>query len=92
MTEIPLKSRKTISHPSISFTSGVNYVIRKMAGMAKPATEIKVFDGKIHLYTFAMGLFKREDAFALNEEFEREHQGVKSNVSAKDIYSQLQLR
>ena len=63
-----------------------------MAGMAKPATEIKVFDGKIHLYTFAMGLFKREDAFALNEEFEREHQGVKSNVSGKDIYSQLQLR
>ena len=55
-------------------------MIRKMAGMAKPASEIRVFDGKIHIYTLAMGLFKSEDAFALNVEFEREHQGLKQKV------------
>ena len=55
-------------------------MIRKMAGMARPSSEIRVFDGKVHIYTLAMGLFKNEDAFGLNEEFEREHQGLKQKV------------
>ena len=57
-------------------------MIRKMAGMAKPSSEIRVFDGKIHIYTLAMGLFKSEDAFSLNQEFDREHQGLKQKVSS----------
>ena len=64
----------------MDFFSGVNFLIRKMAGMARPVSEIKVIGDQIHITTNA-GFTTNEDVYKLNEECDREHQGMKQKVS-----------
>ena len=51
-----------------------------MAAMAKPASEIKVVGDQIQI-TMNAGFTSHTDVYKLNEECDREHQGVKQKVS-----------
>ena len=62
-----------------SSTSGVNFLVRKMAAMAKPASEIKVVGDQIQI-TMNAGFTSHTDVYNLNEECDREHQGAKQKV------------
>lgn len=60
---------------------GVNFFVRKMASMARPASEVKV-DLEAQTITVAMnaGFMVKQDTYKLGEEFESDHQGSKSKA------------
>lgn len=64
------------------FLLGVNFLVRKMASMAKPTSDIKVdLDDQTITVTMNAGFMVKQDSYRLGEEFESDHQGSKSKVS-----------
>ncbi|XP_078335918.1 sodium/calcium exchanger regulatory protein 1-like [Crassostrea virginica] len=56
---------------------GVNFFVRKMAGMASPVSEISVKEGdKVHI-SMVTSFMTQEDCFSLGEEFEKDMRGNK---------------
>nr|XP_022342243.1 fatty acid-binding protein 9-like [Crassostrea virginica] len=56
---------------------GVNFFVRKMAGMASPVSEISVKEGdKVHI-TLVTSFMTQEDCFSLGEEFDKDMRGNK---------------
>nr|XP_011426735.2 sodium/calcium exchanger regulatory protein 1 [Crassostrea gigas] len=56
---------------------GVNFFVRKMAGMASPVSEISVKeDDKVHI-SMVTSFMTQEDCFKLGEEFEKDMRGNK---------------
>lgn len=58
---------------------GVNFIIRKMASMARPVSDITV-DGETITITMNAGFMVKQDKFKLGEEIETDHQGNKSKA------------
>lgn len=78
-----LNSKQTNYYFITEFDSltGVNFFVRKMAGMASPVSEISVKEGdKVHI-TLVTSFMTQEDCFSLGEEFDKDMRGNKMVVS-----------